>query len=72
VEPAVDRSSWKVDQRVARRDSDELGVVVDVDRSVVKVKWNCGRTSYFRPEMPANVRLADNPLTAPLPEPRDQ
>jgi hypothetical protein len=52
------RARWQLGQRVARKDSDELGVIVEVARGVVKV-WDRGRTSYYRPDMPANVRLAE-------------
>ena len=50
---------WQAGQRVARTDRDELGVVVEVVHGVPKVKWDRGRTSYYRPEDPANVRLVD-------------
>jgi hypothetical protein len=56
----MDRGNWKVGQGVSRKNSDELGVVVDVDHGVVKVKWHRGRTSYCHPDMPANVKLAEN------------
>jgi hypothetical protein len=56
----MDRGNWKVGQGVSRKNSDELGVVVDVDHGVVKVKWHRGRTSYYHPDMPANVKLAEN------------
>jgi hypothetical protein len=59
MEPEVDRSNWRPGQRVSRRDSAELGVVVNVDRRVVKVKWERGRTSYYRPDVPANVKIAE-------------
>jgi hypothetical protein len=59
MEPEVDRSHWKVGQRVARKDSDELGTVVEVDRGVVKVKWDRGKTSYYHPGEPGNVKLAE-------------
>jgi hypothetical protein len=55
----LDRTSWRVGQRVARTNSDELGVIADIGLTgVVKVKWDRGRTSYFRPEDWANVKLA--------------
>jgi hypothetical protein len=31
-------AAWQVGQRVTRNISDELGIVVEVDRGVVKVK----------------------------------
>jgi hypothetical protein len=56
----LDRARWRVGQRVARKDNQELGVIVDIDqRGVVKVKWDRGRTSYYRPEAPANVKLTE-------------
>jgi hypothetical protein len=60
MKPEDDRSAWRVGQRVARKVSDELGVIVEVDRGVVKVKWDRGKTSYFRPEALGNVKLADS------------
>jgi hypothetical protein len=61
MEPTDDRSNWGVGQLVARKGSDELGVVVDVDNhGVVKVKWDRGRT--YHPHMPANVKLAESPV----------
>jgi hypothetical protein len=59
MEPPVDRTGWKVGQRVARKDSDELGAVVEADRGVVKVKWDRGKTSYYRPGEPGNVKRAE-------------
>jgi hypothetical protein len=51
----------KIGQLVSRRNSDEVGLVVDVDNhGVVKVKWDRGRTSYYRPGLPANVQPADH------------
>lgn len=48
----------QVGQRVSRRDSDELGNVVSTTGHV-KVKWDCGATSYFRWGKHANVRLKE-------------
>jgi hypothetical protein len=47
-------------RRVARINGNELGVVVEMVRRVVKVKWDRGKTSYYRPDMPANVKLAES------------
>jgi hypothetical protein len=41
-------------QRVSRIDTEELGTVVEADGEI-KVKWDGGRTSYFRRDKPANV-----------------
>lgn len=51
---------WRLGQRVARKNSDELGTVVEVDRDLVKVKWDRGRTSYYRPYRPGNVKIAES------------
>ena len=51
----ADRADWKVGQRVARANGDELGLVVDVS-ATVKVKWDGGGTSYYHPEHPGNVK----------------
>jgi hypothetical protein len=59
MEPEVDRSHWKAGQRVARKDSDELGIIVEVDQGVVKVKWDRGKTSYYHPNVPGNVKIAE-------------
>jgi hypothetical protein len=53
-----DSTTWRVGQRVSRKDSNELGTIVEVDREV-KVRWDGGRTSYFRRDVSSNVRLAD-------------
>jgi hypothetical protein len=59
MEPKVDRSDWKRSQRVARKDSDELGTIAEIDRGVVKVKWDRGKTSYYLPGESGNVKLAE-------------
>jgi hypothetical protein len=59
MEPQVDRSEWKPGQRVARKDSDELGTIAEIDRGVVKVKWDSGQTSYYHPGELGNVKLAE-------------
>jgi hypothetical protein len=59
MDPLGCRINWTPGQRVSRRDSVELGVVVSVDQHAVKVKWDRGRTSYYRPDRPANVMLAE-------------
>ena len=45
----------RVGQRVCRKDSDEQGTVVE-SNGEIKVKWDSGRTSYFRRGNPGNVR----------------
>jgi len=50
------RAAWRVGQRVSRRDTHELGTVVENDGSI-KVKWDAGRTSYFRHGEAANIKL---------------
>ena len=50
------RDGWRVGQRVARKDTRECGTVTETDGNV-KVKWDGGRTSYFRHGDTANVQL---------------
>ncbi len=50
------RATWCVGQRVARKDTDELGTVVEHDGGI-KVKWDDGKTSYYRHGQEANVQL---------------
>ncbi len=54
--PTEARITWQVGQRVQRKNTNELGTVVSVDGQV-KVKWDGGRTSYFRHAERANVQL---------------
>jgi hypothetical protein len=37
-------------------DSEDLGTVVQTNGSI-KVKWDAGKTSYFRHSEPANIKL---------------
>jgi hypothetical protein len=62
------RIDWKPGQRVSRRDSAELGVVTSVDDGVVKVKWDRGRTSYYRPGALGNVKLAEESRLSSCPK----
>jgi hypothetical protein len=48
---------WRVGQRVAHKKKDELGIVTEMDHGTIKVKWDSGRTSYYHPDAPANVKL---------------
>jgi len=58
--PDRDRTTWHVGQRVARKNTQELGTVVEHNGSM-KVKWDGGRTSYFRHSENANVKLKEAP-----------
>lgn len=50
----------QVGRRVARKDGEERGVIVEVDQlGTIKVRWDGGRTSYYRLDRPSNVKLAD-------------
>jgi hypothetical protein len=60
----LDSRFWQIGQRVARRDSDELGTIVHADGEI-KVKWDRGRTSYYRRGVPANVQLTDDQEAEP-------
>jgi hypothetical protein len=48
-------ASLRKGQRVSRKDSEEEGTVVEADGGI-KVKWDRGRTSYYRRDQRANVR----------------
>lgn len=52
-----DAATLQVGQRVCRKTSEELGTVAEANGKV-KIKWDGGRTSYFRRHELANVRLA--------------
>jgi len=60
IEPILtataNRATWHVGQRVSRTDTDELGTVMKINGSI-KVKWDGGRTSYFRHCETANIQL---------------
>ena len=51
-----DLSWWCVGARVFRKRSDTSGTVVEMTGHV-KVKWDDGKTSYYRPGALSNVRL---------------
>ena len=52
------RSTWPVGLRVSRKDSEERGTVVEHDGEI-KIRWDDGRTSYFRHGHDANVALKE-------------
>ena len=56
--PGLDAALLRKGQRVSHKSTNELGVVIEADGEV-KVKWEGGRTSYFRRNKPANVRLVE-------------
>jgi hypothetical protein len=41
---------------VSQKNTKELGTIVGTD-GTIKVKWDSGRTSYFRRNKPANISL---------------
>jgi len=51
------RANWRVGQRVSRKNSGELGTVTQKD-GTIKVKWDDGKTSYFRHKESGNVKKA--------------
>ena len=55
--PTIDRATWHVGQRVSRKSSAERGTITEQDGEI-KVKWDDGRTSYFRHGREADVQLA--------------
>jgi hypothetical protein len=42
------RSGWPVGTRVKRKNTDQRGTVVEQDGGSTKVKWDGGKTSYYR------------------------
>ena len=52
----AERRQWQAGRRVSRKDTGELGIIVEANGKI-KVRWDGGRTSYFRRNMPGNVRL---------------
>jgi hypothetical protein len=59
-------TGWRVGQRVARKNGDEFGTVTEIGRDgTLKVKWDGGRTSYYDPYTPANVKLASSEEVRP-------
>ncbi len=52
----MDAATLHVGQRVCRKATDEFGTVTE-SNGKVGVKWDNGRTSYFRRDKAANVRL---------------
>lgn len=58
------RAKWRVGLRVSRRDSDELGTVVEADGKI-KVKWDGGSTSYFLHGEDVNVKRYRPPRKPP-------
>lgn len=50
--------AWRAGQRVARiQDHGDQGTIVEANGKI-KVRWDSGRTSYFRRNKPANVQIA--------------
>ena len=52
----ANRTTWRIGQRVSRKDTEELGTVTKINGSI-KVKWDGGRTSYFRHGELANIQF---------------
>ena len=52
----ANRAAWRVGQRVSRKNTQELGTVI-ANNGSIKVRWDAGRTSYFRHGEAANVKL---------------
>jgi hypothetical protein len=51
-----DVSGWGVGKRVTRPDGNDSGTIVE-ETGQIKVKWDSGRTSYFKPGRAGNVLL---------------
>jgi hypothetical protein len=50
------RAAWRIGRRVYRKHSEERGIIVAANGQI-KVKWDSGRTSYFRRDKRANLHL---------------
>jgi hypothetical protein len=49
---------WHVGQRVSREDNpNRLGTAIEIGQSGIKVKWDSGRTSYYRADAQGNAPL---------------
>jgi hypothetical protein len=57
---AFDLSHLRVGAQVVRKRRDELGTVVEMT-GYMKVKWDDGKTSYYRPGSGYNIRLKPPP-----------
>ncbi|RUX48076.1 hypothetical protein EN742_10810 [Mesorhizobium sp. M4A.F.Ca.ET.020.02.1.1] len=58
MRPSVDApasATLQLGQRVIRKDTTERGIVVATTDQTIKVKWDRGRTSYFRRGAEGNV-----------------
>jgi hypothetical protein len=56
-----DAATLRMGERVSRTDTEELGTVVGANGKI-KVKWDGGKTSYFRRDQRANVRRQEPSL----------
>src|SRR5204862_7215999 len=54
--PGPNRAIWRIGQRVARKDTKEFGTVTETDGKI-KVKWDDGKTSYYRHGAAANAEF---------------
>jgi hypothetical protein len=55
---ARNSTRWLVGNRVSRKDGSEFGTIEEADdKAKIKIKWDDGRTSYFRRDESANVKL---------------
>jgi hypothetical protein len=50
-----------IGQRVSRKDSRALGTVDEVSHHAIKIKWDSGATSYYRPDNLSDVVLKEPP-----------
>jgi hypothetical protein len=54
----LDRGMWRAGVRVIRNDTERSGTIVKADGEI-KVKWDDGRTSYYRRTVPTDIRLEE-------------
>ena len=58
--------TWPADPRVCRRDTREFGTVIEIGVQI-KVRWDGGKTSYFRCGQESNVQLEPFGTRRPAP-----
>ena len=54
-----DRAKWRAGQRVSHKGSKAHGTVAEVAQHAVKIRWDSGATSYYRPDNLSDVVLKE-------------
>jgi hypothetical protein len=56
----TDRDRWRVGVRVSRGDGSASGTIIEADGEL-KIRWDSGRTSYYRRKVPTDIRAIPTP-----------